>query len=74
MNTENKSETVLSPVEEKLVRELVLDGREKDSSLLMKSMKILVTKLLLQNNLRKYLIFLQKWTLKLLIRRKKWIL
>ena len=29
MNTENKSETVLSPVEEKLVRELVLDGREK---------------------------------------------
>ena len=74
MNTENKSETVLSPAEEKLVRELVLDGREKDSSLLMKSMKTLVTKLLLQNNLRKYLIFLQKWTLKLLIRRKKWIL
>ena len=29
MNTENKSETVLSPAEEKLVRELVLDGREK---------------------------------------------
>ena len=29
MNTENKSENVLSPAEEKLVRELVLDGREK---------------------------------------------
>jgi len=29
MNTENKSENVLSPTEEKLVRELVLDGREK---------------------------------------------
>ncbi len=29
MNTENKSENVLSAAEEKLVRELVLDGREK---------------------------------------------
>jgi len=29
MNKENKSETLLSPAEEKLVRELVLDGREK---------------------------------------------
>ena len=29
MNTENKSENVLSPAEEKLVRELVSDGREK---------------------------------------------
>ena len=29
MNTENKSENVLSPAEEKLVRELVFDGREK---------------------------------------------
>ena len=29
MNTENKSENILSPAEEKLVRELVLDGREK---------------------------------------------
>ncbi len=29
MNTEKKSENVLSPTEEKLVRELVLDGREK---------------------------------------------
>ena len=29
MITENKSENVLSPAEEKLVRELVLDGREK---------------------------------------------
>ena len=30
MSTENKSETVLSPLEEKLVKELVSEGREKD--------------------------------------------
>ena len=29
MSTENKSETVLSPLEEKLVKELVSEGREK---------------------------------------------